>query len=219
VIIHIAAITHTNHAELYYQVNYEGTRQLLAVAHHSQHFVFISTRCIGEAGGAYSHSKYLAEQAIQNSGIPYTIIRPAEVYGSNPKEGIDFLIRIATRMRILIDFKWYSEITYSPISVQELVDFMVAVVWKKKHGNRIYTLCNNESYTAQQIAESLEARNFGHIYRFPISLKLILFLLKLHMPVPFKRDQIARLVMAKTTDNKLAREDYGFNPASFLDVI
>lgn len=70
VIIHLAAITHTDHTDSYYQVNHQGTSKLLSAAHNSQHFIYISTRCVGEAGGGYSHSKLLAEQAVQDSGIP-----------------------------------------------------------------------------------------------------------------------------------------------------
>jgi hypothetical protein len=39
----------------------------------------------------------------------------------------------------------------------------------------------------------------------------------LRLPLPFKRDQLDRLVVPKTYDNALARRDYDFQPRSFLD--
>jgi hypothetical protein len=39
------------------------------------------------------------------------------------------------------------------------------------------------------------------------------------LPMPFKRDQIDRLVLPKTYDNAQAHRDYGFQPRSFLDYL
>jgi hypothetical protein len=41
----------------------------------------------------------------------------------------------------------------------------------------------------------------------------------LGLPLPFKRDQIDRLVLPKTYNNALARRDYDFQPRSFLDYL
>ncbi len=220
IILHIAGITHTDDMETYYKVNHKGTQRLLdAAGHKNRHFIYLSTRCIGEIGGAYSHSKYLAESEVQQSGMPHTIIRPSEIYGSSSKEGIDALLLIASKMRMIVDFKFQPEITYSPISIHELVLFIASVIQRDQPKNNVYTLCNDESYTARQIAAALQERYNRRIYRISIPLELIRFLFKLHVPLPFKKDQVDRLIMKKSTDNRTAKEDFGFHPVPFLDFI
>jgi hypothetical protein len=39
------------------------------------------------------------------------------------------------------------------------------------------------------------------------------------LPLPFRRDQIDRLVLSKAYDNARARRDYDFRPRSFLDYL
>jgi hypothetical protein len=41
----------------------------------------------------------------------------------------------------------------------------------------------------------------------------------LRLPMPFKRDQIDRLVLPKAYDSTLARRDYDFQPQSFIDYL
>ena len=83
-ILHLAALTHSNQAWRYESVNAGGTGNLLAVARQAgiRHFIHVSTRAIDAGGGAYSRSKLEAEALVRGSGIPWTILRPAEVYGA-----------------------------------------------------------------------------------------------------------------------------------------
>ncbi|MCX5902796.1 MAG: NAD-dependent epimerase/dehydratase family protein [Proteobacteria bacterium] len=97
VILHMAGLTHSQHDGAYEKVNHEGTSLLLSTCRKDQRFINISSRCIGASGGAYSHSKEKAEQAVMAHGLRYTIIRPSEVYGSKGGEGIDALIRLALK--------------------------------------------------------------------------------------------------------------------------
>jgi hypothetical protein len=41
----------------------------------------------------------------------------------------------------------------------------------------------------------------------------------LHLPVPFKRDQVDRLVLPKVYSNTAARRDYDFSARPFLDYL
>ncbi len=82
VVLHMAAVTHSDDPAEYFRVNAELTKQLVSTCSPSQHFVYVSTICAHPDGGAYGQSKWLAEEAIRRSGLDYTIIRPAEIYGS-----------------------------------------------------------------------------------------------------------------------------------------
>jgi len=54
---------------------------------------------------------------------------------------------LAIRHHLLIDFKWSPEVTYSPISIEELAFFITDIIQFGEVKNQTYTICNNESYT------------------------------------------------------------------------
>src|SRR5437763_11557885 len=124
VVLHMAAVTHTDDPAEYFRVNAELTKQLVSACSPSQHFIYVSTICAHPEGGAYGRSKWLAEEAIRGSRLDYTIIRPSEIYGSRDGEGIDGLIAVARKVRILPDFRYGGSIKYAPISIQDTAHFI-----------------------------------------------------------------------------------------------
>ena len=81
-----------------FKTNYEGTRKMLSLAHRLKikAFHYVSTAYVagkhrGKAiedglvaedfNNSYEKSKYMAEQLVRNSGIPFTIYRPSIVVG------------------------------------------------------------------------------------------------------------------------------------------
>lgn len=67
-----------------YQVDYEGTKNLVDVAkaHHLQHFVMVSSLCVSRFFHPLNlfwlvlYWKKQAEEYLMASGVPYTIVRP-----------------------------------------------------------------------------------------------------------------------------------------------
>ena len=219
VVLHVAGLTHAHHPQDYMRTNLDGTCALLNACKPDQPVVFLSTRTAHLEGGAYSHSKLLAEEAVRNDGRPFTIIRSAEVYGSKAGEGIDRLLELARRYRVLIDFRWKPKVTYSPISVAEVADFIADVVNKRPDSYKTYTLCNNQEYTVPMMATARRQAGKRPWLRIPVSVHLLQRLQAMHVPMPFKPDQLTRLVLPKSGFNHLARQDYGFDPVCFLDAI
>jgi nucleoside-diphosphate-sugar epimerase len=96
-IVHLAAeIAAQRSAARIEAVNVEGTRRLIEAARAAggPKVVFASTVVTGDAGGdvldettalpvetAYGRSKQAGEQLLQDSGLPFAIIRPSHVYG------------------------------------------------------------------------------------------------------------------------------------------
>ena len=219
VVLHLAGVSHAGREDQYMAVNDRGTRALLEVCRKGQPIVYLSTRCVGRAAGAYGHSKAKAEQAIRASGNPYVIVRPSEVYGTNSGEGIDALIRIAERWRLLVDFRWRPDVRYSPVSCDELARFIADVVRSDlRRAAQVYTICNDRSYTARDIQGALQ-RRLGTIVRVPVPVQLLVQLQSLGCPLPLAPDQLERLVAEKGDDNSPARRDYGFAPRCFLECL
>ena len=218
VVLHIAAVTHSDDPSEYFRVNAELTKQLVSVCSPSQHFVYVSTVCAHPDGGAYGKSKWLAEETVRSSGLDYTIIRPAEIYGSKGDEGIDALIALARKVHILPDFRHGGSIEYAPISAQEAACFIAEATVYRRYTGQTYTLCADHSCVAPEMARALR-NSVRPLFVVPVPIMMLRLAKAVGLPVPFKRDQIDRLVLAKAYDNALAHRDYGFQPRSFFDYL
>ena len=218
VVLHMAAVTHADEPTEYFRVNAELTKQLVSACSASQHFIYVSTICAHPDGGAYGRSKWLAEEAIRGSRLDYTIIRPSELYGSRGGEGIDALIAVARKVQILPDFRYGGSIKYAPISAQEAAHFIAEATICRRQTGQTYTLCADRLCTAPEMAPALR-RSVRPLFVIPVPIMMLRAVKALGLPVPFKRDQIDRLVLPKTYDNTLARRDYDFQPQSFLDYL
>jgi len=218
VVLHMAAVTHGDNPAEYFHVNAELTKQLVSVCSASQHFIYVSTICAHPNGGAYGRSKWLAEEAIRGSRLDYTVIRPSEIYGSRDGEGIDGLIAVARKVRILPDFRYGGSIKYAPISMQDTAHFIAKATIYRRQKGQTYTLCADRLCTAPEMTRALRS-SVRPVFVIPVPMMMLRAAKALGLPMPFKRDQIERLVLPKAYDNTLARRDYDFQPQSFLDYL
>ena len=215
VIVHLAAVTHSNDAALYEHVNHELTRRLLAATRPGQRFIYMSTICAHPEGGAYGASKLRAEQAVRASGLEWVIVRPAEIYGAGAGNGIDALISLARRTGLLVDLRHGGPVRYAPVAAERVTRFLLALVGGFVRSGAVYTLCAERTCTAADMAAAL--RSAGRpVLRLPIPIGLLRRAASLGLPLPFRADQLDRLVVAKDYDIGAAREDYGFEGADFL---
>jgi uncharacterized protein YbjT (DUF2867 family) len=169
----------------YFHVNAELTKQLVSACSASQHFIYVSTICAHPAGGAYGRSKWLAEEAIRGSRLDYTIIRPSEIYGAKDAEGIDALIAVARKVRILPDFRYGGSIRYAPISTQEAADFIAEAAIYPRETGQTYTLCADRSYTAPEMARALRS-SVRPLFVIPVPITMLRAAKALRLPIPFK---------------------------------
>src|SRR3989339_1320793 len=102
-VIHLAGLTHSPKKNEYYRINTDGTKHLLSACTKAgvKHFIYISSRTASVAGGAYAHSKLLAEQTVEASTLPWTILQPAEVYGVSDREAIGKLVAMVKNKKII----------------------------------------------------------------------------------------------------------------------
>lgn len=220
VILHLAGLSHSHIPKQYDDVNTEGTRCLLGVCAPTAFFVYLSTRCAHPDGGDYAVSKLRAEQAVVSSGLRYAIVRPAEIYGTKAGEGIDRMLQFAIRYRVVLDFRQHgAAASYAPISAEEAAEFLAKAVMHPRRDKAVYTLCAERSWTANDICRELVRFRRCRHFVLPIPIRWLEVLLKMRIPMPFKRDQLARLNVSKSNDLSAARMDYGFNPRPFTEYI
>ncbi|GAA0285184.1 NAD-dependent epimerase/dehydratase family protein [Alteraurantiacibacter aestuarii] len=91
-VLHIAGVVNAPDAAGFEHGNVAGTQNLLTAARgvQAQRMLFVSSLSAREpALSDYGRSKRLAEEAVQVSGLDWTIIRPPAIYGPRDTEMLD----------------------------------------------------------------------------------------------------------------------------------
>jgi NADH dehydrogenase len=213
-VLHLAAVTHSNRAARYEEVNAAGTLNLIAEARRAgvQRFTLVSTRAISAEGGAYSRSKIHAEEIVRESGLPWNILRPAEVYGAGG-EGISALIERCRSGR-WIPLVGDGGARLAPIYLDDVVEGICRAVVAPGSGI-VLDLAGPEEMTQRQLIDRLGSyfRTRPFTVRVPAGLLKLaaraLALLTLEKP-PLYVDQVARLLSPKRHDVDGAFRQLGF---------
>jgi len=208
-VIHCAGVTHASNEQQYWNVNLEGTVRLAAATRENgcRRFVYISTRCATHGSGAYGESKLAAEQELQKlEWESLLIIRPAEIYGSGSKEGIDRMLAVARRWRIVPALFGHSNLLFAPLQVDDFSRLAAELIQQHDNGVRIENVCGPEDLNGIALAYRICKR-----YRaVPLPLwwpAVAVFLKTLHK-IGFsivKPDQLTRLIGEKTGTAKSAK--------------
>jgi len=151
-IIHAAAITHSFDPRPYYKVNFEGTKRLVLAAKKQKvkNFIFISSHTAGEHSGAYGKSKLLAERFIQENLSDWLLFRPAEIFGSTKKEGIENLIDDAVKKKTMLCPTGVPSKLY-PIHIDDTDKIMYDFIFNKKTSNKIITINGDQGFSYKEL--------------------------------------------------------------------
>lgn len=242
VVLHLAGVTHASRRGDYFRVNTRGTHLLAVEAARRgvRRLVYVSTRAVGAACGAYGESKLEAEDLIKSSGLEWVILRPAEVYGtaggyrrtdsvlsSAPdekpldslaeEEAVVRAIKTALTRKIVL-VPGLGESFLAPVHAEDVCQALAAACERPGVAGRTYTLAGPRVVTYRALMR-LACR--AHERRPPMILPVPLFLLRfaawlfavtrIRHP-PLVPDQIPRLACAKAADIGAAGRDLGFEP-------
>lgn len=221
VICHLAGLTHSNDSRAYHRINVEGTRHLLDEARSqgfSGRFLHVSTRAIGPECGAYGNSKAQAEELVLNSGLRWTILRPAEVFGTSGNEAITALAAAAKKSAVIF-LPGRGDHLLAPVHVDDVINAFASALVTGNGVGRIYTLAGPQELTYREIAEHIALHHGRKALYIPVPLGLLrLAAFAFHL-LGFKRpplvcDQIPRLCCHKRADIRSSQRDLEFNPRS-----
>jgi nucleoside-diphosphate-sugar epimerase len=201
-VIHFAGVTHASDEQQYWKVNLEGTTRLAQAARENgcRRFVYVSTRCATHGSGAYGESKLAAEQEVQKfDWESLLIIRPAEIYGGGGKEGIDRMLAVARRWRIVPALFGHANLLFAPMHVDDFTTLAAELIQQHREGVRIENVCGPEDLTGIELASRI-----GKRYRavpLPLWWPAVAVGLKALHKIGFvivKPDQLTRLIGEKT---------------------
>jgi nucleoside-diphosphate-sugar epimerase len=208
-VVHLAGVTHASDESQYWKLNTEATARLAREVHKNgcRNFVYISTRCAATGAGAYGESKLAAEQELQKlDWKSLLIIRPSEVYGGNGREGIDRMLAIARKWRIVPALFGSSNLQFAPLHIDDFSRLATELILRPPEGESIEELCGPEDLTGVLLARRI-SQHCGAV-RLPLwwPLAVVTFkTLNLLGIAVVKPDQIKRLIGKKTATAESSR--------------
>jgi len=155
-VVHLAALTHSSSGKAYFEINEEGTKNLITACKENnvRRFVFVSSAAASVEGGDYGVSKLRCEELVRKSGLDWVILRPSEVYGVKMEEGIGKLIAWVEKFPIIPvigDGSYF----LSPVSVDDVVQVMVGVLRNDSIKKETLNLCGPEKMTMNELIDRL----------------------------------------------------------------
>ncbi len=185
VIVHCAGIVRALNWDNYEKTNVIGTRNLVNAAIKNKDtlkkFIYISSQAaMGPSTtqvpkslsekenpvSLYGKSKLMAEQEVKKlSGqIPYTILRPASVYGPRDKDIFIFFNLVKHHLKPQTFNKRFIQLIF----VKDIAEVIYKIINNTKTDNKTYYLSDGNIYTWKSVAETIAKAN--NIKTVPIML-------------------------------------------------
>lgn len=185
--------------------------------------IFISTTAIFTQLNADSKSARLAaEEAIQASGLDYTILRPTMIYGSPRDRNMWRLIRLL-RFSPIIPIFGDGESLQQPVFVDDVAQAVLLALGADVTIGKSYNIAGKDPLTYNQVIDTV-ASALGkrvwklHLPYMPI-VRLLQFTERIRIRLPIKAEQVLRLNENKAFSYEEAQRDFGFSPRSFAEGI
>ena len=201
-VIHFAGLTHASDERQYRKINVDGTVRLAEAtrANGCRRFVYVSSRCATHGSGAYGESKLAAEQELQKfDWESLLIIRPAEIYGAGGNEGIDRMLTVARKWRIIPALFGHRNLLFAPLHVDDFSVLAAELIQQHHEGVKIVNVCGPEDLSGMELANRIAKHHRAlplPLWWPAVSLSLKA-LDKLGLRI-VKPDQLPRLIGEKT---------------------
>ena len=189
-------------------------------------FLLMSANGVKEPGTPYQVSKYRAEQALETSGLDFTIFQPSVIFG-DPRGTIEFATQLYRDMVVppLPAVGFYTgsgtsrgEVLMSPVFVEDVARAFVVALEDESTIGQTYELGGPDilSWTdmLERVAEAAGKRK--RILPMPIGMmNIAATLLDWLPPFPVTRDQLTMLAEGNTAEPAALEQLIGRAPQAF----
>jgi uncharacterized protein YbjT (DUF2867 family) len=181
-------------------------------------------------GSTSAHSAYefragpklRMEKLVHNSGLEYTIVRPAMIYGSELDKNMHRLLRFLNRSPIFPIFG-SGENLWQPVYYEDCARGVYEALVRSAAVGQCYDLPGAEPLTYLQLVKTA-AGALGkklRVIRLPLEPvhRALAAAEKLRLPLPIKSEQVLRLHEDKAYPYEKARKELGYAPLPFHEGI
>ncbi|HBA87268.1 MAG TPA: NAD-dependent dehydratase [Geobacter sp.] len=201
------------------KLHIEATRNILSAARTAgvkRHIQMSALGTRADSTARYFKSKFEAESAVRDSGLDYTIFRPAIIFG--PAD--DFINKLAGMMRAFPAMPVIGDGEYQlqPIAAADVARCFTEALDKPETIGQTYDLCGPDRLSYNALLDAIgKALGKSKVLKVknPLPLmRLIVPLLEGFSFFPITSDQIAMLVQGNTCDGSW-RKTFAFQPIRF----
>ena len=184
-----------------------------------QRGLFISTTAIFTQLNAGSKSiRLAAEEAIQASGVDYTILRPTMIYGTPRDRNMWRLIRLLKITPIMPIFG-DGESLQQPIFVDDVAQAVLLALQNDATIRKSYNIAGKAPLTYNEVIDTVASALGKRVWKLHLPYRPIVralqFTERLRLRLPIKAEQVLRLNENKAFSYDEAGRDFGFSPRSF----
>ncbi len=216
-VVHLVAVIRESGKATFQTVNVDGTRNVVVAAKAAGTGHFVQVSAIGATDDPkypYLHSKWLGEQAVIDSGLPYTILRPSILFG----EGDEFINSLAGLVRAfpIAPVIGFGKNVMQPIAVEDVARCVAETVAGKEPGNRVVEIGGPDqmSYNdmVDTVAETLGVRRLKLHLPVPL-VRRIVGLMEVLLPrPPATTEQLRMIYLDNIAEPNAVEETFGFSP-------
>ena len=224
-VYHLAAVLLVERADLFAQVNVEGTRNVVHAARAAgvQHLIHVSSASVVYPRSTpYSRSKRDGEQIVREGGVPCTIVRPTLVYDGDG--GLEFktFAEFVTRWPI-VPLVGQGRALKNPVHADDLIRGLLAICGNPRAPGRLYNLCGGEPLSVRQMARLVLEQHGLRRPMLPVPLPLVhvmaMIVGRLQRRPMLMEHTLAGLTQDADLDPSSARADLGYNPVGMRQGI
>ncbi|HKG55609.1 MAG TPA: NAD-dependent epimerase/dehydratase family protein [Anaerolineales bacterium] len=188
-----------------------------------QRAIFVSTTAIFTKLNAKSKQvRVLAENAIETSGLKYTILRPTMIYGSPRDRNMGRLVRFM-RYSPIIPIFGDGNYLQQPIYVGDVAQAIVNCLCNDQTIGKSYNIAGKVPLTYNQVIDTIAGQMNKRVWKIHIPSSPVVSVLKfferIRIPFPIKGEQVLRLNENKNFNYTESQRDFGFSPLAFEEGI
>ena len=155
-VIHLVGIISEIGENTFEAVHAQGTQNLIAAVQQAGIERFVHMSALGtraDSKSRYHQSKWLGEEAVRQSDLDYTILRPSLIFGAHDQFSMLFskIIRFSPVIPIMAD----EHAHFQPISVEDVANAFACSVVEPRSIGQIYDLCGPEELTLEEIINEI----------------------------------------------------------------
>ncbi len=217
-VIHLVAIILQRGQATFDRVNHQGTANVVAAAKQAGTVKdFIHVSAVGASQNPklpYLYSKWRGEQAVVNSGLPYTILRPSLIFGP----GDEFTNALAALVKVfpLVPVIGMGRNRFQPIHVEDVAKAVVLALGRSDLKDKTVEIGGPAQLSYNEIVTVL-ARALGkrrlrfHVPAWAIWPNVLLMQKLLPKP-PLNTEELRMLSIRNVAELGEVEESFGFDP-------
>ncbi len=225
-VIHLVAIISEEGKSTFDSVIRQGAVNVIKEAQQAGVSRFVQMSALGTRNDprfGYFEAKWQAEQAVKQSGIPWTIFRPSVIFGP----GDEFINTLAKLVKLapVIPVVGSGQSKFQPVSVNEVATAFVRALDDPRTEGHIYDLGGGATYTYEEMLDVIAAHIGAKKPKVHVPLGLMKRVVALSRPLPkalrppVTEEQLKMLAIDNATDDSATGDLIGRAPLKLEDGI